>query len=551
MASNPAVRPGWRRFLGRLIPRGLALRVILSLTLIVAVVASVSAYADLKNQERLLLDQMTMSADQLSAAIVNATWHAMLEDRRDAAYGIMESVARQPGIEKVRIFNKEGRIVFSTGADQGGMVDKKAEACDLCHSAEQPRVTVDVTTRSRTFRTPDRRVLGMITPVYNEPSCSNAPCHAHPAEVSVLGVLDLNISLDRVDAERTHLRRQALERAVVEVGLLALLFFFFTRRFIGNPIRRLTGAIRLMGANELGRPIRVDAPAELGELERSFEAMRVRLADAMGELNTLTRDLEQKVQERTSQLDSTREKLAQSERMASLGRLAATVAHEVNNPVAGILNLAKLMLRIVQDDGIPADRVAEVRHYLTLVAAETVRVGRIVSDLLMFSRQSRPVIAPVDLSNLIDSTLAVLSHRLAPGNITVQRELVALPKIPCDAQQVQQVLINLIVNAVAAVQVDATIHVRTRLDVAGQRAAIEVEDFGSGIAPEHLARIFDPFFTTKEHGKALGLGLAVAYGIVQAHGGTIDVSSTPGSGTRFRVWLPLRPATEAPMGEAE
>ena len=548
MTGEATRRAGWRRFLGRLVPRGLALRVILSLTLIVAVVAGVSAFADLRNQERLLLDQMTLSADQLSAAIVNATWHAMLEDRRDAAYGIMKSVARQPGIEKVRIFNKEGRIVFSTGADQGEMVDKKAEACDLCHSAERPRVTVDVPTRTRAFHAPGGRVLGMITPVYNEPSCSNAACHAHPAEISVLGVLDLNMSLDRVDAEREGLRLRALQRAVIEVGLLALAFFFLTRRFIGDPIRRLIGAIRQISANELGRPIRVEAPAELGELEHSFEAMRVRLSDAVGELNSLTRDLERKVEERTAQLDTTREKLAQSERMASLGRLAATVAHEINNPVAGILNLAKLMLRIVHDDGIPAERVAEVKRYLTLVASETGRVGRIVSDLLMFSRQSRPVIAPVDLANLVESTLAVMAHRFVSRNVTVQRELANLPKVPCDAQQIQQVLVNLVVNAVEAVNVDSTIVVRTRLDAEGGRVALEVIDQGPGIAPEHRARIFDPFFTTKEHGKALGLGLAVAYGIVQAHDGTIDVTSTVGQGTQFCVWLPLRPAETATGG---
>jgi two-component system NtrC family sensor kinase len=200
------------------------------------------------------------------------------------------------------------------------------------------------------------------------------------------------------------------------------------------------------------------------------------------------------------------------------------------------------MLRIVSEDGIPADRIPEVRRYLSLVAGETTRVGRIVSDLLMFSRQSRPLIAPVDLENLIETTLTVLTHRFASRNVRVAQDLADLPMVPCDAQQIQQVLVNLLVNAVQASGEGATIHVRTRLDAAGGRVAIEVQDPGSGIAPEHLARIFDPFFTTKEQGKARGLGLAVAYGIVEAHGGTFDVASEPGHGTLFRVWLPLRPA---------
>lgn len=538
------VRPAWRRALDTLVPRRLAARLMLSLTIIVVVVAGASAWLDIRNQERLLLDQMTLSSDQLSDAIINATWHAMLEDRRDSAYQIMKSVARQKGIEKIRIFNKEGRIVFSTGEDHGTLVDKHAEACDLCHAREKPLVTVDVPTRTRIFRREDgTRVLGMITPVYNEPSCSGAPCHAHPEGIRVLGVLDVSMSLTRADRERDRMRELALQRALLEVALLGLLIVLFTRRFVGAPIRGLIEAIRSLRAHDLGQPIRVHSSTEIGELERSFEDLRARLAQAMEELNSLTRDLERKVEDRTAQLHSTRERLAQSERMASLGRLAATVAHEINNPVAGILNLSKLMQRIVTDGGIPPDRVPDVRKYLGQVTAETARVGRIVSDLLTFSRQSRPVIAPADLDGLIEGTLSVLAYRFTSRGIQVLHHRGHLPPVPCDAQQMQQVLTNLLVNALQASPDGATIEVRTRMDAPGGRVVLEVEDAGCGIAPEHIDRIFDPFFTTKEQGKALGLGLAVVYGIVQAHGGTIEVESAPGKGTTFRVLLPLTATT--------
>lgn len=533
------------RFLVRLrAPQRLAIRLILYLVLVVAVVAGGSAWMDLRNQELLLRNQMTMASEQLSNAIVNATWHAMLEDRRDAAYEIMRSVARQKGIEKIRIFNKEGRIVFSTGDDQGTLVDKHAEACDLCHAREEPLVTVDVPTRTRIFHREDgARVLGMITPVYNEPACANAPCHAHPPEIRVLGVLDVGMSMALVDRERDRLRRQALQRALVELALLGTLIFLVTRKFVGVPIRRLVRAIRSLTARGLDRPIEVQAPLELGELEQSFEDLRQRLSQAMAELNALTQALEQKVEERTAQLHSARERLAQSERMASLGRLAATVAHEINNPVAGIRNLASLVQRIVTDQGIPPDRIPEVRKFLSQIAGETARVGRIVSDLLTFSRQSRPVLADTDLDEVIDCTLTLLSERFSSREIQVVHRRGDLPPVSCDAEQMQQVLTNLLVNAAQASPDRSTIVISTAFDPAADRVTLEVIDAGVGIAPEHLDRIFDPFFTTKEKGKALGLGLAVVYGIVQAHGGLIEVESAPGCGATFRVVLPARGRT--------
>lgn len=528
----------WRRF----VPKGLVPRLILALTIIVAFVAGTSGYIDLRSQEESLLEQVKLSADQLSDAIVNATWHAMLEDRREAAYAIMQTVARQKGIEKVRIFNKEGRIVFSTADDNGMLVDKKTEACDLCHASGEPLVHVDVESRSRVFQHADgTRVLGMVRPVYNESSCSTAACHAHPPEIKVLGVLDVGMSLDRLDVERDRVRNRALVWTLVEIALLALCIVFLTRRVVGKPLNRLTGAIQSLGPANLAPPAGENAlPAELGEPELSFSAMKARLALALHDLNTLTRDLEVKVEERTAELKSAQERLAQSERMASLGQLAATVAHEVNNPVASVLNLAKVMQRIVTDEGIPTNRVTDVRRYLDLMTGETARVGRIVQDLLIFSRQSRPRFAPVDLNSLVETTVANMLQRFASRNLQIELESKLIPQVPCDEQQIQQVLVNLLSNAADAVQDGATIHVRTRLDEEGERAVIEVEDPGVGISPEHMNRLFDPFFTTKAEGRALGLGLAIAYGIAQAHGGSIGVQSVPGKGSTFRILLPLQ-----------
>jgi two-component system NtrC family sensor kinase len=534
---------------------GLAPKVIGSLTIVIAVIAAVSAWIDLRNQENLLLEEMVRGADQLSNTIVSATWQAMLLDERQAAYEVMQTVGRQEGIEKIRIFNKEGRVMFSTGEDSGMFVDKRAEACDLCHSQEQPLVHVDVPTRSRIFSMlPGRRTLGIITPIYNEAACSRAECHAHPPEINVLGVLDVSMDLAPVDAQRHELRQAALSRAVIEILLMALVIVVLTRRFVGAPIRRLIRATRSIGEGDLDARIHAPrfagAPDELGELQVAFEEMRARLRDAKAEIERFTRELEDKVEERTAQLESTREQLVRTERLASLGRLAATVAHEINNPIAGILNLSRLMERIIDDHGIPQKRVPDVREYLGQVTHETARIGSIVTDLLSFARQSRPTIGPVDLADLVRRSVSIVTPKLRMRDIRLEVSAApGLAPVSCDAQQIEQVLINLVVNAAEASPDGAMVAVR--IGPAKGGAFIEIEDHGSGISPEEIGRIFEPFFTTKDDGKGVGLGLAVAYGIIEAHGGTIDVRSAVGKGTTFRVVLPTERPRPAKPGQDE
>jgi two-component system NtrC family sensor kinase len=521
--------------------RRLAAKLIISLTFIVVVVEGLVAYFNARSQEQQLLDSMVLGVDQLSRSITSATWHAMLADHRTSAYEIMQTIAAKQGIERIRIFNKEGKVTFSTAPEEvRSQVDKRAEACFLCHAEAQPLVRVDVPSRARIFRIPGgERTLGMVTPIYNEPACSTAECHAHPVEQNVLGVLDVGLSLATVDREVAGMRLRMVAVVAVEIALIAVFAVFFIRRFVDSPIGELVEGTKAVSNMELDRPVHVRARDELGELANSFNAMREHLRSTVEELGDLNRSLEEKVQERTEELRAAQEKLAQSERLASLGQLAATVAHEINNPVSGLLNLSMLMQRILKDDGIPPKRVAEFRGYLGQAVSETARVGRIVTDLLSFSRQSRPVAGRADLNALVNSTVALVGHRLERAGVTVALSLAPeLPPVKGDGGQIQQVITNLVVNGLEAMPDGGKLVIRTRAEVSRPVVVMEVEDSGIGIPAAHLPRIFDPFFTTKENGRGVGLGLAVVYGLVQSHGGEIDVRSVPGQGTTFRVILP-------------
>jgi two-component system NtrC family sensor kinase len=530
-------------------PSSLARKLVVPLTALVVLVATTSGILRTSAVERGYHETMIAGADQLSRSLVSATWHAMLADDRQAAYDTMRTVAQQQGISRIRIYNKEGRIMFSTAPESGALVDKNAEACVLCHASAQPLVRVETRSRARVFAAAEgRRRLAMITPIYNEASCTAAACHAHPERQSVLGVLDVALDLGAVDQRVRDTRARillstALEVLAISVFLILLIGFFVTR-----PIRRLVDANAALSRLDLDHPVEAGSSRELWDLARSFNAMRDRLGEAMARINQDSQLLEAKVEERTRQLKEAHQRLQQADRLSSLGQLAASVAHEINNPLSGVLNYSVLMARILREDGVPRERVAEFRGYLERVSEQTARAGRIVSDLLAFSRRSKPHRAPADLAGIVRTTVSLVSHKLRLMAVEVDLDVAAgLPPVPCDASQVQQVVLNLVMNAADATRPHGggRVRVTARRATARDALALDVTDDGEGIPPEILSRIYDPFFTTKEEGRSLGLGLAVVYGIVEAHGGTIDVRTAVGHGTTFTVELPLEPSSVA------
>jgi two-component system, NtrC family, sensor kinase len=510
----------------------------LSITVIVIIVAAVSGLVNVKTEESQLLDTMVLGAGQLSKGITSATWHAMLDDHREAAYQVMETIALKQGIDRIRMFNRAGQMMFSTNAE-----DRVA----------LPGPQMDETGSVRIQKGNDgKRLLKMLTPIYNEAACSQAACHAHPADVKVLGVLDLQLNLESVDREVDGMKLRVLVVTGVEITLISLFIIYFTRRFLVRPIGKLIEGTKAISHMELDKPLDlVDSSEELDELARSYEVMRDRLRTALAEINQFTQKLETKVEERTQQLQAAQKKLVHSDRLASLGQLSASVAHEINNPISGVLNLSMLLQRMLKDDGVPPERLAEFRKYLAQVTSETARVGRIVSDLLAFSRRSKPQRAPADLNRIVKTTLSLVDHKLKLSNVAASSRLAeSLPAAQCDASQIQQVVLNLLLNAAEATHSRNERHISVETAAGEGCVVFTISDNGEGIPPENLARIFDPFFTTKSDGKGVGLGLAVSYGIIQAHGGEIEVKSHVGEGTTFTVTLPLeqaKAADEAPL----
>jgi signal transduction histidine kinase len=263
----------------------------------------------------------------------------------------------------------------------------------------------------------------------------------------------------------------------------------------------------------------------------------------MEEEEEITRRLEQMVEERTRQLKETHEKLIHKDKMASLGKLSASVVHEINNPIAGILNLILLIKRIIQENPVGEKDMDEFLRYLILMENETRRTSRIVSYMLAFSRQNKMELKPLNLNRLIEHTLFLNSNLLKINKVKVQYRLdPSLPDLVGSEDQLQQVIMNLVSNAVESVESKGkgVLTITTKYFPRTERVVAKFQDTGIGIPEENFTMIFEPFFTTKKQGKGVGLGLSLAYGIIQEHGGFIKVGSTVGKGTTFKIDFPLK-----------
>jgi len=246
------------------------------------------------------------------------------------------------------------------------------------------------------------------------------------------------------------------------------------------------------------------------------------------------------VKERTRQLKETHERLLHQDKMASLGKLSSSVVHEINNPVAGILNLVLLSKRILKEDIIDQKTIDHFLRYLELMETETRRISRIVSNLLVFARQSKIELVKFDVNDLIEQTLILNSNLLKINHIRIIEELEHnLPLVSGSEDQLKQVLMNLISNAVESMSTSKTkrLTIKTFSKKDQKAIGLQIKDTGSGIPEGTASNIFEPFFTTKKKGKGVGLGLSVVYGIIQEHGGTIYMDSPPGKRTCFSITL--------------
>lgn len=529
-----------------MIRNNLKFKVSVYLFVALSVATALTTLLFIKHREADMQDMVAGHVMQIADVVVASTRYTMLLNKRDIAEKIIEDVGKQQGIERLRVISKDGTIIHSNNKSEiGYSVEQQDEPCIGCHQTSEPLKRVADDKRWQVFSNPDgtHRVLTSMHAIRNEPTCASASCHEHPASQSVLGIVDIAYSLEEIDQS---MRDHALHIAAVSFGFILLLSLsvgYLLQRMIYLPLKDLEGGAKKISSGQFDQAIPVRSADEFGRVAGSFNDMTADLRRARAELNELIQELESKVEERSKELLAARAEVAQGEKLASIGVLAAGIAHELNNPLTGVLTFTSLMRKKVLEG-------SEDAEDLDLVIRETKRCASIIRRLLDFAREKVPVKGFFNLNQVLEDTVRFVERPASLQKIVITMDLDPdLPQIWGDADLIKQVVMNIMVNAQQAIDGAGTIAVVTRAYIAktsqetGKKSTpmveLAIKDTGCGIPEANMQRIFDPFFTSKEVGKGTGLGLSVSYGIIKAHGGEIKVASVVGQGATFRILLPI------------
>ncbi len=511
----------------------LTAKIIASVVTVLIVTVVILGYTGTEAMKSVSIEEAIAEADRLGETIIRTTFYSMMENNKERLSQELTSISAQKHVEVIRIINKNGKITFSTSPFEiGTKLDKKAAACNMCHFDHRVLLKTSSMSRSRIFTSPHgHKILAIAKAIYNQPSCSNAACHQHPPDQRILGVLDVELSLEDMTLKVASYRNRVAFIGIVLVVAVIIAITFLTNKLVSRPLKQLLEHTERVAQGSLDTYLDIRSNDELGELAQAFNRMTHNLKKAREELEEWGRTLELRVEERTKEVEKMQVQLIRAEKMASLGEMAAGIAHEINNPLTGVLSFAYL---VHDDPKLPE----ELKEDLQVIIDETQRCAKIVKGLLEFSRASVPQKKEVNLNELIESVTFILQQQSSFFNIELIKELDPnIPKLYADPNQLSQVLMNIIINASHATPEGGRITIKTGIDQEEDSVFAEISDTGCGISEENLSRIFDPFFTTKSQGT--GLGLAVSYGIVKNHGGSLDVWSEVGKGTTFIIHLPI------------
>lgn len=500
--------------------------------------------------EHFLQTLIYQNGNNVGAIVEGALYHSMLRNDKTELYNTLDLINTLSGIDEVDLYDNTDYLVYSSSSSTiHNFVDPD---CMNCHDAlnqifpgeEKTYHIIDAKSNCGMFLTDDNeRYLLIRNPILNESSCYTADCHAHFPEETLLGSLIIKMPLGQIDQSIKESSNKYFLFAVIITFLITSFLVFFTQKNIKRPLHALINASLSVARGETDTRLKVK-PDELDDIKLvslTFNEMLDKLQAANLELENWSRQLEYKVQKKSEELSSVQKELIQIERIASLGKLSSSVAHELNNPLSGILVYTKLIHKQLSNPDLDDDKRQNILSKLKIIENETKRCGDIVKGLLDFSRKddSRQEIS--HLHEILESTHELMRHQMKMANIAFHTHFIASNDlIQCTPNQIKQACIALIVNASEAMQsqVNGEITLHT-FNPDTETICLSIIDNGKGIDQENLVHIFEPFYSTKHEASGIGLGLAIVHGIIQSHKAKIEVESEVGQGTSFHITFPL------------
>ena len=519
------------------IKKSLTAKLIVAIGILVFVGGGISWYWLISQNRKNLMSNAVAYTSSYSDLVKKSVRYNMLTFNRAPIQHTIESIASSEGIRRIRIFDSRGRVFYSSRrAEIGTLVDRTSFACAGCHgNPEKPSSTLTTNKQWVTYTGREgRSTLTYVDPLYNEPSCFNAACHVHPAAQKVLGILETDFSLSPLDA---NIRQQTIEISAYAVSLMlvsSLLLYLVLKKFVLNPVSTLSAGMRKVATGDLKQKIDLDSEDEIGVLANTFNVMTDDLEAAHEKSENFTQTLEAEVAKKVDELKKSQDKLFQAEKLASLGRLTADVAHEIRNPLTAVGGFAHRLHKIVEGE--------KQREYADVIIAEVDRLEKILKDVLTFSRDARFHLERRPLEEAVSEVLKVYENEFREHSVKVALQSAGdIPHILIDKDQVKQALTNLFTNAMDAMNDGGTLTVSTGREEINDVTYVflRVSDTGPGIPGDKLPVIFEPFFSTKEiHGT--GLGLSITRKIIEEHGGFIKAESVEGKGATISLYFPFQ-----------
>ena len=489
------------------------------------------------------------NGDNVVMLVEGALYEHMLENNRMGLRHTLDIINQMPGIEDVNMYDAQNNLAHSSS--HLGDDHYHNPNCKDCHD----NLDVMFPRTEKSFRIinvdnecemcdqdQDHRMLMIKTPILNEPSCYTSTCHAHQEGEELLGSLVIRIPLNDLDA--------SVQKSLILAGLTTLflvtLLLFFTWRKIKRPLTDIIKASEAVAVGE--RNVRLETPPnqlhDLRMVSSAFNKMLDNLQVAADELENWSQQLEYKVQKKSEEISEIQSELIHIERIASLGKLSSSVAHEINNPLSGVLTYTNLVHKQLRKLELDDEEKDSMLRYLNVIENETKRCGDIVKGLLDFSRSDKVDFKPYHVHRLLKETYMLIEHQMKMENILFQTDFSAMNDlILCNGNQIKQAGIAILMNASEAILENGIILIKT-WNPDDANIVVEITDNGSGIDRDDIPQIFEPFFSTKEKASGIGLGLAIVHGIVQNHNGKIDVDSELGKGTSISIQLPLAKSSD-------
>jgi two-component system, NtrC family, sensor kinase len=522
--------------------RRVSLRLFLLLSFLVFIVFSIIIYINSKfymHQIEHNIRNQTIYASNLIKQTIRTT---MLKNQREEIAQIISDIGKEHYVDGIRIFDKKKQIEYSDKVYEiNEQVTKNSEQCKYCHyNSKLKKLVFEGNKLINIRRKNGERILEVINPIDNDPDCYNAPCHAHKKDEKLLGLLNINISLKELDDSAAQTRKKTFLFSGLLILVATIINGAFIRNQIQRPIAKLLDGIRQVTELNLDFILNVDSSDEIGDLATSFNKMTKRLRQYQKELQEWSNTLEDKVNEKTQELEKAQKQLILSEKMASMGKLAAIVAHEINNPISGILTYSKLISKNLKNNPTKGI-ISESIENLKIIEDELKRCGDIVKNLLIYSKKSFGERTHTDLKTVIKKGIELVKHKFKVRDIELVQDFTGEDTyFFCDSASIQQMVIDLLINGLEAyTQKGGKVKLGLYRDNKNKQFRLEISDNAVGIHEDLIPKIFEPFYSTKNSDKNTGLGLAVVYGIVQRHGGTIDVKSKLYEGTTFLINLPF------------